>query len=97
MRAVCVYLAENRSFYVHALSITGQNAFQDYFASMMKPLIALQLTDAQGGGSEFALDFFADAIVVSVRRWLSHTPVVPPEDYARELCRTVKTISSLEA
>ena len=83
LRDACTYLYENRRFYANALTITGQNAFSDYFASLLRPLITYQMSDLLAGDEniEFYQTFFSDAFIMSVRRWLTENPDMNADTY----------------
>ena len=90
--AVCVYLYENRRFYANALTITGPNSFSEYFASLLRPLIEFQIPSDTVNDAEdaaFRETFISDAFIVSLRRWLTETPVTPPEIYVERLRRMI--------
>ena len=39
IRDLCEYFYENRAFYHNALSVEGQNSFQDYFREILAPVV----------------------------------------------------------
>ncbi len=78
------YLYENRDFYCKALKIRGQNSFQDHFREMLNPLIEHKLRSEVLTGQEvqeFQINFFADAIVCAIERWLLNKNCVPPDQF----------------
>ena len=94
--AVCSYLYENRRFYANALSVTGQNSFGEYFASLLRPLIEFQIPDTAAQSEEdaaFVEGFLSDAFIGSLRRWLTQTPVTPPDIYVRQLKEVIQLLA----
>ena len=90
--AVCAYLYENRRFYANALTITGPNSFSEYFASLLRPLIEFQIpSEATGDEADAAFreTFISDAFIVSLRRWLTETPITLPEIYVERIRRMI--------
>ena len=68
---LCTYFYANRRFYVNALAVHGQNSFSDYFDELLRPVIAAYLMDWLSAEEERAcVDFYADAIRISIQRWL---------------------------
>lgn len=97
MELLCSYLYENRAFYRNALSIQGQNAFSEYFQTCITPIIraALQSSmSASDSDSQFIADFFSDALIVSIVRWLSSRDISEPQVYTRQLRLCFGTILS---
>ena len=69
---LCTYFYANRRFYVNALAVHGQNSFSDYFDELLRPVIAAYLMDLLSAEEERAcVDFYADAIRISIQRWLA--------------------------
>lgn len=77
---ICVYFHDNRSFYVNAFAIQGQNSFSDYFCEIIHPLARARLKATYGDGSDydFYATFFTDAFRASLERWLSEQFEIPP-------------------
>ena len=69
---LCTYFYANRRFYANALSVRGQNSFSDYFDELLHQVIAAYLMDLFSAEEEQAcVDFYADAIRISIQRWLA--------------------------
>ncbi len=73
------YLYENRSFYRRALNVRGQNSFADHFrdrltASVRSGLRLGSLSETM----EFRINFFADAFICAIERWLMGRETMPP-------------------
>ena len=81
--ALCTYFYANRAFYVNAFAMRGQNCFAEYFSEFLRPLasayFALLFPDLET--HEFFTDFFTDAFLVSILRWLRSPEPLPPEEY----------------
>lgn len=89
---ICVFFYENRNFYSNALKVTGQNSFSDYFVEVLHPIIHSQLEEIikDDPNHDFYATFFADAIRVSITRWLLEGAKMPPQKFA-ELLRIAST------
>ncbi len=98
IRALCFYFYENRAFYRNALTIEGQNSFQDYFRSIMAPNLQAVAEDQFGTDSpdaDFFIHFCADALLAAIIRWLSSKNCMEPEKFTRLLQRSVRYCSTL--
>ena len=72
---LCEYFYENRAFYHNALSVEGQNSFQDYFREILAPVMrayAEDLFEGEGEDADFFINFFSDALIAAMLRWLSN-------------------------
>lgn len=80
---MCEYFYENRGFYSNALKVRGQNSFSEYFNEVMHPIIHSQLEDIfrDDKNSDFYATFFADAIRVSITRWLLEDTKKTPQEF----------------
>lgn len=89
---ICDYFYKNRVFYCNALQVTGQNSFSGYFNEVMHPLILSYIKEIfkDDSNQEFYANFFADAIRVSIARWLLEGAKIPPHTYV-QLIRTAVT------
>lgn len=89
---ICEFFYENRSFYSNALRVTGQNSFSEYFVEVLHPIIHSQLEEIikDDPNHDFYATFFADAIRVSITRWLLEGAKMPPQKFA-ELLKTAST------
>lgn len=89
---ICRYFYENRSFYSKALKIEGQNSFSEHFRECILPLLRFRLTQLNNdfADDDFALDFFADATVCTMERWLLDKNCMPPEQFVARLLSIVQ-------
>ncbi len=80
--ALLNYLYDNRKFYRKALMIQGQNSFSEHFREVLLPLINLRLRQLMTGQevTEFHINFFADAFVCAIIRWIMDKNCMPPEE-----------------
>lgn len=91
---ICKYFYKNRTFYINAFEVSGQNSFQDYFREVLHPFVFNYLkeiltTDENDENLEFFSIFFADAFIVAIERWLKETPCRPPDDFINLLKTSV--------
>lgn len=90
---LCGYFYENRAFYRNALSVEGQNSFQDYFREVMEPVVsfyAQELFPEGDADASFFVDFFSDAFIAAMLRWLSGKNPMSPEKFTRLLRRSIR-------
>ncbi len=87
------YFYENRNFYRKALQIKGQNSFPDHFAESIHPILKSRLTYLIGNAQvdEFAIDFFNDAVLCTLKRWLLAKDCMPPEQFVFQIERLVQS------
>jgi len=80
---MCEFFYENRVFYSNALKVKGQNSFSEYFDEVMHPLIHSQIEDIfkDEPNQDFYTTFFADAIRVSITRWLLGGTKISPQEF----------------
>ncbi len=81
------YLYENRTFYRKALCITGQNAFSEHFRETLYTIFANNVHDIINMKEPltFQINFFVDALVCSVERWIKDKNCMPPNEYLLNL------------
>ncbi|MDO4343756.1 MAG: TetR/AcrR family transcriptional regulator C-terminal domain-containing protein [Eubacteriales bacterium] len=90
-QAACDYFYENRSFYRKALKIEGQNSFSGHFREYIMAILKIRLADLIGDDAdEFALNFFTDAVVGTVERWLLDKNCMPPDEFVARSLRLVQ-------
>ena len=96
----CRYFYQNHAFYCKALQIKGQNSFSDHFREYIRPFLADRISQlfGQEKPDEFIMDFFTDAVLCAMERWLLTKECMPPEQFlekikvimeegARSICR----------
>jgi len=88
----CCYFYENRNFYCSALRIKGQNSFSDHFTEYIQPILKIHLARLLDSEQvdEFSIDFFTDAVLCAMKRWLMTKDCMPPEEFAARLKRLVQ-------
>ena len=97
---ICQYFYHNHGFYRKALQIKGQNSFSDHFREYIQPLLADRISALFGQKQldQFTMDFFTDAVICAMERWLLTKECMPPEQFlekvkalmeesARSICR----------
>ncbi len=87
------YFYNNKKFYSKALRIEGQNSFRDYFHDILEAILLeymkIYLQESESG---FAAEFFSDAIICSIVRWLTSKNPVPPEEFTESVHNCVKFV-----
>lgn len=85
------YFYENRGFYRKALQIKGQNSFSDHLREYMLPLLRNRTELIQAGleSDDFTLNFFADAALCAIERWLKDPECIPPEEFIVKMWKVI--------
>ena len=82
--SVCCYFYDNREFYVNTFRMEGQNSFSGFFHSVVYAILKEQLSDVFS--SEPSIDpyaeFYTDAIVQAIKKWLLRKDRMPPHEFA---------------
>lgn len=101
IQELCVYFYENRAFYHNALSVQGQNSFQDFFREILDPVVRSYAADLFDGeapsdsDAEFFINFFADALIAAMLRWLSSRNCMSPARFTTLLRTGVQVGASI--
>ena len=84
---ICQYFYQNHGFYRKALQIKGQNSFSEHFREYIRPLLANRIFIVFGEErlDEFVLDFFTDAVICAMERWLLTRECMPPEQFVEKI------------
>ena len=92
---LCGYLYQNRSFYLRALKIKGQNSFSDLFREMMEPVVAEHLYGMliEEKQVAFFVEFLTDAVVCAIERWIQKAHCVEPEVFLVQLKECVQQVA----
>ncbi len=98
LSSLCQYFYDNRAFYHNALSVQGQNSFQDYFREVLEPFMAYYAQAFFEGRSEdtsFFVTFYTDALIAAMLRWLSQKNPMPPNQFQDLLLQSLRAGSTL--
>lgn len=91
IKDVCNYFYENRSFYRKALKIEGQNSFKEHFREYIMPLLKVRLAYLLNEDfDDFELNFFTDAAVYTIERWLMNKNCMPPDEFITRLLHIIQ-------
>lgn len=84
---LCKYLYENRCFYKKALLINDANSFSNHLKTIMEPLIKMRLQEVSENNlvTKFQLDFYSDAFLFTIGRWLLSSECLEPQAFIKEL------------
>lgn len=95
---LCVYLNDNRSFYRKALAVKGQNSLCEYLKERCLPeYIELIISDPDSPcRCRFCRDFFADAFICSIERWLNEEKDMSPEIFVKLLSACFEKTQPME-
>lgn len=87
MEDLCAYFYENRSFYRKTLSVDGQNSFSEYFRDIIVTIISSDMEEVFGQNDflPFYVDFYADAFLCSIKRWLLENNQMPAAQFTHLL------------
>lgn len=86
---ICTYFYENRSFYRKALKIKGQNSFSEYLREYCLPFLKARVVSLLGeeAGDDFTVQFFTDAALCAIERWMTDKDCMPPGEFVSRLKR----------
>lgn len=81
------YFYENREFYSKVLEFNGQNSFSDHFRSLLRPLIYEELKGILHDEKtiDFQVNFFTDAFIGALERWIKDKDCPAPDECIRLL------------
>lgn len=93
LKEICEYFYENRKFYRKALKIEGQNSFSEHFREYCQPLIRLRLTYLIGEDrvDDFAVNFYTDAVLCAMERWLMDKNCMPPDQFLSKMLLLIQS------
>ena len=96
LHCICAYFYQEQHFYRNALSVHGQNSFQEYFMETIEPFVLVLIQDLIPDHEEipFFVTFYTDALLASLIRWLNEGARIPPEKYAQLLMKTIYALQS---
>ncbi len=94
---ICGYFFDEQIFYRNALSVRGQNCFQDYFIDTIQPFVFMLLQElfAQKENILFLSTFYTDALLAALVRWLNEISPAPVEEFAMLLLEAVCVSSDI--
>ena len=89
----CEHFYENRSFYRKALAVRGQNSLSDHLREHLLPIIKMRVANTVGEdvADEFTTNFFADATICAIERWLLDKHCMPPEEFVAKIKRIIQS------
>lgn len=88
------YFYENKSFYMNALSVSGQNSFAEYYIDIIKQIVRARLGESLADNDEqdqdFYIYFFIDAYIAATFRWLQGGAQIPPEKFTQMIKKAAR-------
>ncbi len=86
LQTLCDYFYRERTFYVRALEVRGQNSFRDYFREFFYQSIEPFLCSDQDPNvpekvASFYSHFVSDAVLLAIIRWLTEGTRLTPEEF----------------
>ena len=87
---LCLYMQENKTFYINALGTTGPNSFPEYLYGYIRS-IAQTAVELMMGASydreqwDFFIQFFATAFVSFIVRWSASGMKADPTEFIRKI------------
>lgn len=88
---LCAYFYANRTFYRATLLVEGQNSFSDYLWDFVVSVIKDDVVRIFGAeeAKDFFVDFYADAYLAAIKRWLLQKDCMPADQFVEHLKHTV--------
>lgn len=95
LEELCEYFYDNRDFYRRTFQVDGQNSFSDYFHAIAMTILTEDLAGISTEASEieFYVNFYTDAFVCAIKRWLSEKDCMPAKDFSVLLKRCLLGVS----
>lgn len=95
MGDLCDYFYENRCFYRKTLTIEGQNSFSEYFRDIIVPIMQddVERIFGKGEANGFYVDFYADAFLAAIKRWLLRKDCIPANEFVAQMKRCLVGVS----
>lgn len=84
---MCEYFYENRNYYRKIFNVEGQNSFTDYFRDIVAMILTQDLEDVfdDDGSLSFYVDFYVDAFVCAIKRWLARKDCITAQEFSARL------------
>lgn len=92
---LCHYLYDNRKFYKPALQIEGQNSFSDHFREMLRVTLRSSFSGFLDEYEDFQLNFYADALVYTIERWLTSKKCDTPDEFLKKIGSCARSFSKI--
>ena len=88
----CEHFYADKAFYRKALMITGQNSLSDHLREYLFPLIKIRIMQLLSDdiADEFTVNFFTDAVLCAIERWLLDKHCMPPEEFVTKIKQIVQ-------
>lgn len=96
VRDILYNMKNEQHFYINALSVTGQNAFQDYFFDVTKSLLLEIIEEIEENKSiakedkGFIAEFYAYGLVGVAVEWARGGMKQPPEEIVQRLSHLIE-------
>ena len=84
---LCIYFYENHNFYKKLLNVDGQNSFSEYFWDIVVTILSDDMEEIFGRDEnfDFYVNFYSDAFVCAMKRWLLEKDCMPAEEFTHLL------------
>lgn len=93
---LCAHLYANRGFYSSAFRVKGQNSLSEHFRELCRPAVRGRMEQVMGGRPvhSFQVEFFTDAILCAIERWITDKDCMQPEEFVA-LLRSCLDVSGI--
>lgn len=83
LEKICTYFYDNCLFYQKTFLIEGQNSFTDYFSAILQAIITETLAERvpEDSAIELFSEFYADAFVCAIKKWLYKRDRMSPDQF----------------
>ncbi len=84
---ICIYLEQNKKFYRRVLKYDGQNSLFEYFKEWIPPTVERDSKEifADDEKNAFYKEFFADATLNEIKKWLLKDDSVSAEKFVARI------------
>ncbi len=95
MDALLTYFYNNRDFYRKVLTVKGQNSFSEHFREFLHPVLDRRIGELLDDKyvQEFHINFFSDALICTMERWLTDRNSMQPKELIYMLQSLIHTRS----
>ncbi|MDD3402851.1 MAG: TetR/AcrR family transcriptional regulator C-terminal domain-containing protein [Hespellia sp.] len=87
LETICTYFYDNRLFYQKTFIVEGQNSFTEYFSDIIKSIVSEDISPyiPQDMNPEPFSQFYADAIVCAIKKWIYQKDCMSPQNFTKFL------------
>lgn len=84
LETICTYFYDNRVFYQKTFVVEGQNSFTEYFSDVLNAIVSEDIMHYVSPDTDIEpfSEFYTDAIVCAIKKWMYQKDCIPPQKFA---------------